>query len=485
MGPASDRRHVARGPSLPVAALVLGLVAAVVTGLVALGGAAAPAVADTRPGPSGQSGQSDGAGAEALILILDASGSMLRPDGSGGTRIASARQALTSLIDRLPESLDVGLRVYGHRVPSSEKARACQDSELLVPVGPLDGDRLKGAVASVQALGETPIGLSLRQAVADLPDGTPGTVILVSDGADECFPDNLGPEPCQVARELVDAGVDLRVEVVGLQVEPVGREQLACMADVTGGSFTDVDDVTELGDALAEAQLRPRRVFEVRGEPVAGGPALIDATALEPGTYRDGVLPGDVLWYAVDAEAGQELTARVTVATEGVPAEAGIELAWHDERAARVESEGVLTSGAGQASTAAVATGEVNGSRTRFGAVRDPGTYYLSVTTTGFPGGIRQPFVLELLRADVRRAAASAAAGGEATAEASGSPGDEPSLGAAAADPVELPPAPEGGSGANVLLVLLLLLLGGVGAYLYLRRRRIREVPREQPPGYV
>jgi Ca-activated chloride channel family protein len=479
MGPAARPGPARRPGRRSVAALVRASVLALVAALVAVGAVPGSAVADTRPSPRA----TGSAGAEALVLILDASGSMLRSDGSGGTRIESARQALASLIDRLPESLEVGLRVYGHRVPSAEKERACQDSELLVPVGPLDRDRLKGAVAGVQALGETPIGLSLRQAAADLPDGTPGTVILVSDGADECFPDGLGPEPCQVTRELVDAGVDLRVEVVGLQVEPVGREQLACMAEVTGGSFTDVDDIGDLGNALAEAQLRPRRLFEVRGEPVAGGPALIDATPLEPGTYRDGVLPDDVLWYAVDAEAGQELTARVTVATEGVPAEAGIELAWHDERAARVEGEGVLTSGAGQASTAAVATGEVNGSRTRFGAVRDPGTYYLSVTTRGFPAGVRQPFVLEILRDDVRGAAASASASGEPTA--GGAPGDDPSLATAAAEPVELPPAPEGGGSGNVLLVLVLLLLGATGAYLYLRRRRLREAPREEPPGYV
>jgi hypothetical protein len=462
------------GPPSLLGAL-LTVVAALLAGVVAVPpGSAATTGATPTPPP----------GSEALVLILDASGSMLRPDGSGGTRIESARAAVSSLVDRLPDGLDVGLRVYGHRVPSADKARACRDSELLVPVGPLDRERLTAAVASVQALGETPIGLSLREAVADLPDGTPGTVILVSDGADECFPDGLGPEPCQVARELVDAGVDLRVEVVGLQVEPVGRQQLACMAEVTGGSFTDVDDVTELGDALSEAQLRPRRLFEVRGQPVAGGPALIDATALDPGTYRDGVLPGDVLWYAVDAESGQELTARVTVATDGVPPEAGIDLAWHDENAARVEEEGVLTSGAGQASTVAVTTGEVNGSRTRFGAVKDAGTYYLSVTTSGFPADVRRPFVLEILRENVRGGGASGASGG-VTAGSVTDPPAEPSLGAAGAEGVELPPAPAGGGSANVLLVLVLLLLATAGAWLYLRRRRSRDAPQDEPPAYV
>lgn len=418
------------------------------------------------------------AASESLLLILDASGSMLRSDGAGGTRIESARAAVTTLIDRLPPTLDVGLRVYGHRVPSSDKAAACQDTELVVPVAPLDAEVLKAQVAGIQALGETPIGLSLQQAVTDFPTETPGTIVLVSDGADECFPD-LGPEPCQVARDLVADGVDLRVEVVGLQVEPVGRDQLQCMADATGGSFSNLDDIGQLGEALVQAQQRARRSFTTRGEAVAGGPSLIDATLLPAGTYSDSILAQDVLWYAVDVTAGQEVTARMTVATTGVPAEASATLTWNDENATRVEDETLLTPGSGQAVTVAVSTGEVNGARTRFGATKDPGTYYLSVATQGFPPDVEHPFVLEILLAE-----AEGAAGETPAATAGTSAGGEPT---AAVAPVALPPPPGGGGGggggSNVVLVVVLLLLAAAGAYLYLRRRRT-SAAREEPPGY-
>ncbi len=101
---------------------------------------------------------------EALLLIVDFSGSMLEPDGSGSTRLAAAKQALATIIPALPDDLDVGLRVYGHRVPSQDKAAACQDTELVVPIGPLDKGALNATVQGLDALGETPIGLSLQKA---------------------------------------------------------------------------------------------------------------------------------------------------------------------------------------------------------------------------------------------------------------------------------------------------------------------------------
>ena len=288
------------------------------------------------------------------------------------------------------------MRVYGHRVPSADKAAACQDTELAVPVGPLDRQLLLGTIDRLQPLGETPIGLSLQQAAADLPDGVPGTVILVSDGEDECFPD-LGPEPCAVTRDLVAQGVDLRLETIGLQVEPAGAEQLRCMAEAGGGEFTSVQDAGLLAEAIAQARNRSLRTFEPRGEEVAGGPSLIDATVLAPGTYRDSIVDGETLWYAVDLAQGASLTARLTIRTAEVPTDARVALEWQDPQARRVQV-GVLDGlSRGQASTLAADTGPADGSRSPYGAQREPGRFYLAVRTGGFPAAVDHDFTLELL----------------------------------------------------------------------------------------
>lgn len=420
---------------------------------------------------------------EALLLIVDFSGSMNRDDGTGSTRIESAKSALRQIIDALPEELDVGMRVYGHRVPSADKPAACQDTELAVPVAPLDRGRLRGTVDSLQALGETPIGLSLQQAAADLPDGVPSTVILVSDGEDECFPD-LGPEPCQVTKDLVAQGVDLRLETIGLQVGAAGQAQLQCMAEAGGGQFTSVQDAGLLADALAGAQNRALRAFEVRGEPVTGGPSLIDAARLAPGTYSDSILDGESLWFATDLEAGQEVTARVTIRTADVPADAAVALEWQDGNARRIDADVLDGVARGQASTLAVSSGPANGSRSPFGAVREPGTYYLTLRTVGFPPDVPHDFVLELLGEGADGApGGSSAAPSDGTASAAPSvPAPAPAPAAPSEPPAALPPPPDTSPGPFIGLLLVLALGGGVGYLLWRRRRAAAEGP--EPPTY-
>lgn len=439
--------------------------------------AAAPAGPD-RPAP------------EALLLVVDYSGSMKEPDGTGGTRIDSARAALREIVTQLPDDLDVGMRVYGHRVPSADKAAACQDTELAVPVGPLDRERLLGTVDGLQALGETPIGLSLQQAAQDLPPGVPATVILVSDGEDECFPD-LGPEPCAVTRDLVAQGVDLRLETIGLQVSPAGAQQLRCMAEAGGGEFTSVQDAGLLAQAIADARARSARTFEPRGEPVSGGPALIDATVLAPGTYQDSIVDGETLWYAVDLAQGASVTARLTIRTADVPPEARVALEWQDPQARRVQV-GVLDGvSRGQASTLAADTGPADGSRSPYGAQREPGPFYLAVRTGGFPAGAEHAFVLELLPegepvdgasgpASALATDPSAGASPGPTTSTSGAPGDDVPASPAAA-PVELPPPPS--TSPAPLVLLLLLAAAGGGGYLWWRRRRAGRDAAEEP-GY-
>jgi hypothetical protein len=251
---------------------------------------------------SGAAAQEDEAD-PTLLLIMDSSGSMNAGDGSGGTKIQAAKEALNGVVNALPADSLVGLRVYGHRIPNTDERRGCRDTELIVPVGPLDRSGMKRQIRSFDAKGFTPIGLSLQKGARDLPREGKRTIVLVSDGIDTCAP----PPPCEVAKRLSRQGVELRIDTVGFQVDPRARRELQCIARVAKGSYFDAGSSAELTDQLARLSLRALRKFEVSGTAVSGGSSTADATPLESGRFTDTISPGEELFYAVELAEGQAL----------------------------------------------------------------------------------------------------------------------------------------------------------------------------------
>jgi Ca-activated chloride channel homolog len=244
------------------------------------------------------------------LIVLDASKSMNEDAGNGGTRLDAAKQAFDQLVRRLPQGAPVGLRVYGSKVAEVSKEQACRDTELSVPVGPLDKGRMTSTVRGLQGKGRTPIGASLLATPDDLGSASGRrSVVLVSDGGDNCAP----PDPCKAAEQVAKRGVDLSISVVGLQVNERVRKQLECIARAGGGSYVDVQDAGKLGEELAAALARVFRSYEPAGTKVAGA-ASEQATPpdLGPGQFLDTLQPGDERWYAVDVPAGKRLFASVT-----------------------------------------------------------------------------------------------------------------------------------------------------------------------------
>ncbi len=267
----------------------------------------------------GASGQQGDGGDAPVLLILDASGSMNGTDDRGVPLIDGAQQALTRLVEVLPEGAPVGLRVYGHRVPNDDQASGCLDTELIVPVGPLQRGPMIDAIGSFVARGFTPIGLSLQEAGSDLPEGR-GTVILVSDGEDTCAP----PDPCEVATGLSEAGVDVRVHTVGFflgEGDPA-RQQLQCIADATGASYRDVDAIDSLTGELGQIVQQSLPGIGNFHVPILGSVVRTEAPVLDlgpspgdgsPGSrfgaYQATLSPGLTAWYAVELEAPTMLVA--------------------------------------------------------------------------------------------------------------------------------------------------------------------------------
>ncbi|MGH9181430.1 MAG: vWA domain-containing protein [Acidimicrobiales bacterium] len=246
----------------------------------------------------------------AVVLVLDASGSMNGDDGTGRPKLAAAKEALRGVIDGLPDDSVVGLRVYGHRVPNTDKANGCADTELVAPVAPLDRPALGAAIDGFSAKGFTPIGASLAAAAADLPTGTAQTVVLVSDGIDTCAP----PDPCQVARDLAASGVGLRIETVGFQVDAAAADQLRCIAAATGGSYLDAPDAATLSRSLTRLAVRAFRFYETVGEPVQGTPEVAGAPRLRAETaYLDSIRDGQTRWYAIEVPEASRLDVTATL----------------------------------------------------------------------------------------------------------------------------------------------------------------------------
>ncbi|WP_052866255.1 vWA domain-containing protein [Streptomyces niger] len=227
-----------------------------------------------------------------MVMVLDSSGSMAQPDGSGHTRIAAARTAVATLADSLPDGFPTGLRVYG-----ADKNRGCDDTRLAQPVRPLDRAGLKKAVAKVEPKGDTPIGLSLKKAAADLPQGSAGrrTIVLISDGEDTC----QSPPPCEVAEELGRSGVDLRIDTIGFQVRGKARQQLECVAQAGNGRYYDAPDAKSLARQMQRAGTLSADSYHFRGKQVRGTPARSAAPAIAPGQYRDTIGPGEKRFYQV------------------------------------------------------------------------------------------------------------------------------------------------------------------------------------------
>lgn len=284
------RNRLTTGVCIALATLAAGL------------GSVLPAAADEPPAAS----------APKVELVLDVSGSMRTRDIDGQSRMNAAKQAFNDVLDAVPEEVHLGIRTLGADYPGDDRKVGCEDTRQLYPVGPLDRTEAKTAVATLAPTGWTPIGPALLGAADDLEGGeATRRIVLITDGEDTCGP----LDPCEVAREIAARGTHLVIDTLGLVPNAKIRQQLTCIAEATGGTYTAVqhkDDlsrrVKQLVDRAAEPVVNP-----VATEGAAGCSA---APVLKPGLYTDRQVIGEHRWYRVDVLPGQELRASVSVAAD-------------------------------------------------------------------------------------------------------------------------------------------------------------------------
>ncbi|MCI4658198.1 variant leucine-rich repeat-containing protein [Cryobacterium zhongshanensis] len=224
--------------------------------------AAAAAAADGSGGSDGSNAGSGGVAASPVIatphyvptvLILDASGSMIRDAPGGGTRMEAARAAATTFVNGLSDGARLGLTVFGTKTGNadSDQQAGCTDVTTVLPVGAVDKPGFTAAIAGIVQSGFTPIGLALQRAADQLPTGEAATIVLVSDGVDSCSP----PPSCDVAATLKTSHPDLTIHTIGFLVDAdeEALAQLACIARVGGGEFVEAKNAAQLAARLRVA----------------------------------------------------------------------------------------------------------------------------------------------------------------------------------------------------------------------------------------
>ncbi|MFN4100868.1 MAG: VWA domain-containing protein, partial [Pararhodobacter sp.] len=237
-------------------------------------------------------------------IVYDVSGSMWGQI-DGVAKVTIARDVLGDLLEGWPAERQFGLIAYGHR-----REGDCTDIEQVVPLGRLDAGAVRARINSLMPRGRTPLTASVRMAAESMRyQDEPATVILVTDGLETCNAD-----PCALATELAQAGVDFTAHVIGFDIAEADRPQIACIAEATGGMFVPADSAQELAAALQQvtaAEPLPQplvlRAVDARdGTPLAaadwvltGAEAPVNGSGgalqveLEAGAYRvDATAPG-------------------------------------------------------------------------------------------------------------------------------------------------------------------------------------------------
>lgn len=191
-----------------------------------------------------------------ILILVDASRSMketlkggmsnLMPDHST-QKMDAAKIVLQNTLARIPQDINLGLRVFGQGFDNNPLSD-CTQSALLVPLGKNNRRLIRDAVGTLKPWGLTPLTYALLQAERDLHDVPgPKTVILISDGAETC-----GGDPCALIRRMRAMGIELKVDIVGLGLgrDQFAKDQLNCITDASGGKFYDANTASELLDSV-------------------------------------------------------------------------------------------------------------------------------------------------------------------------------------------------------------------------------------------
>lgn len=173
---------------------------------------------------------------QIVVVVLDDSGSMDRGMHTGERRINAAKQALSSVLQRLPYDTQFGILALNSKV---------NGSYWIVPIGAADVDRWQKPLNHVGAKGGTALGARMREGADELlrlrakqPYAT-YRLLIVSDGEA-----SDAPLLRSILPDLLSRGINL--DVIGVDMKE--DHSLA----KTAHSYRRAGDRTALTAALAD-----------------------------------------------------------------------------------------------------------------------------------------------------------------------------------------------------------------------------------------
>jgi hypothetical protein len=212
-------------------------------------------------------------------IILDASNSMWGQI-QDVAKIIIAKDVLEQIINGLPDEMHVGLRLYGHRYGLNDR-RACQDTELKVPIGSIDKTGLIDIINKIQPKGKTPLVYAVLQAGNDFQDIQSGSIILITDGVESCEGDINS-----IAPALKELGIELKLHIVGFDIkEAEARAELEAIAKSTEGTYLDAKDSKEFLSSLEQTLKIEFEILDDKGQIKAKGLVGGEAIRIMEGAY--------------------------------------------------------------------------------------------------------------------------------------------------------------------------------------------------------
>jgi Ca-activated chloride channel family protein len=176
-----------------------------------------------------------------ILFLFDASNSMYAKMDNDN-RINTAKRILIRLIDSLQStpSVELALRVFGHRSPTS--MRDCKDTKLEVPFEKNNYSKITDFIRTIHPKGFTPIAYSLLQSADDFPvePGIRNIIILITDGFEECDGD-----PCAVSEALQRKGIILKPFIIGIGGNESFKKAFDCV-----GRYYDANTEESLKNVL-------------------------------------------------------------------------------------------------------------------------------------------------------------------------------------------------------------------------------------------
>ena len=204
----------------------------------------------------------------------------------------------------LPEDMNVGLRLYGHRY-SLRDSRACEDTELVVPMGSIKKQKMIDIINSIKPKGKTPLVYSVLQAAEDFKTIDNGTIVLISDGIESC-----GGDIHSIASRVKEMGVDISLHIIGFGIkEAEHRRELESITQSTRGKYLDAKNSNELFSSLEETLQVEFIIADEKGETAGNGFVGGNPVGITEGSYTLRLmLEPDLIEQKITIKADRALT---------------------------------------------------------------------------------------------------------------------------------------------------------------------------------